>query len=77
MIDPPWHGGTYDLKEVEGGVEFSLITNECSVGTKDREEHGFRAGKVYVEHSSRLFEKGQASFGWADDVGGLGAVLSP
>jgi len=57
--DPPCTV-TYDLKEVEGGVEFSLITTNVPVGTKT-EKSMAQGGKFIVETFKSVVEKGQPS----------------
>jgi len=53
---------TYDLKEVEGGVEFSLTTTNVPAGTKT-EKGMAQGGKFIVETFKSVVEKGKASFG--------------
>jgi len=59
--DPPCTV-TYELKEVEGGVEFSLITTNIPVGTKT-EKGMAQGGKFIVETFKSVVENGKPSFG--------------
>lgn len=57
--DPPCTV-TYELKEVEGGVEFSLITTNVPAGTKT-EKGMAQGGKFIVETFKAVVETGKPS----------------
>ena len=59
--DPPCTV-TYELKEVEGGVEFSLITTNVSAGTKT-EKSMAQGGPFIVNTFKSVVETGKPSFG--------------
>ena len=59
--DPPCKV-TYQLKEVDGGVEFSLITENAPAGTKT-EKSMAEGGKWIAENFKSYVEKGKVSFG--------------
>ena len=59
--DPPCTV-TYELKEVEGGVEFSLITTNVPADTKT-EKGMAQGGKFIVETFKSVVENGRPSFG--------------
>ncbi len=59
--DPPCTV-TYELKEVDGGVEFSLITTNVPAGTKT-EKGMAQGGKFIVETFKSVVETGQPSTG--------------
>ena len=72
--DPPCTV-TYDLKEVEGGVEFSLTTTNVPVGTKT-EKGMAQGGKFIVETFKSVVETGKPSFGGRLMLGVMG-VFQP
>lgn len=75
--DPPCTV-TYELKEVEGGVEFSLITTNVPEGTKT-EKGMAQGGKFIVETFKSVVETGRPSFGGRMMLGVMGmfAFLTP
>jgi len=60
--DDPECKVTYLLKEVEGGVEFTLISEDMPVGTKT-EKQMRSGGDMIVKVLKDIVEKGQPSFG--------------
>jgi uncharacterized protein YndB with AHSA1/START domain len=52
---------TYELKEVPGGTEFSLITTNVPAGTKT-EKSMVQGGPFIVENLKRLVETGKPAF---------------
>lgn len=66
---------TYLLKEVEGGTEFSLVTENIIVGSKS--EKSMESGaKFIVENFKSFVETGRVTFG-ARIMNGLYALMSP
>ncbi len=53
---------TYTLKEIEGGVEFCLITENVPVGTKT-EKSMASGGKWITENLKKYVETGKPTFG--------------
>lgn len=68
--DPPCTV-TYELKEVDGGVEFSLTTTNVPVGTKT-EQGMAQGGKFIVETFKSVVENGAPSFGGRMMLGMMG-----
>jgi uncharacterized protein YndB with AHSA1/START domain len=62
---------TYELKEVEGGVEFSLITTNVPEGTKTQQGMA-QGGKFIVETFKAVVETGKPSFGGRMMLGMMG-----
>ncbi len=62
---------TYDLKEVEGGVEFSLITTNVPAGTKT-EKGMAQGGSFIVETFKSVVETGKPGFGKRMMLGMMG-----
>ncbi len=75
--DPPCTV-TYDLKEVNGAVEFSLITTNVPAGTKT-EKGMAQGGKFIVQTFKSVVENGKPSFGGRMMLGimGLFEPLTP
>ncbi|MEM7432734.1 MAG: SRPBCC domain-containing protein [Pseudomonadota bacterium] len=68
--DPPCTV-TYELKEVDGGVEFSLITTNVPAGTKT--EKGMAQGGNYIVNTLKsIVENGAPSFGTKLMLGVMG-----
>ncbi len=59
--DPPCRV-TYDLKEVEGGVEFTLTTDDLTAGTKTAKQMA-GGGKMIVNNLKAIVESGSVPFG--------------
>jgi uncharacterized protein YndB with AHSA1/START domain len=59
--DPPCKVA-YDLKEVAGGVEFTLTVDDLPKGTKTGKQM-VGGGKMIVANVKRIVEKGDVSFG--------------
>ncbi len=75
--DPPCTV-TYALREVDGGVEFSLITENAPVGTKT--EKSMAEGSKWISENLKAYiETGKVSFGAQLMLGvmGLIAPLTP
>ena len=62
---------TYELKEVDGGVEFSLITTNVPADTKT-EKGMAQGGKFIVETFKSVVENGKPSFGTQMMLGMMG-----
>lgn len=75
--DPPCTV-TYELKEVDDGVEFSLTTTNVPVGTRT-EKSMAQGGKFIVETFKTVVEKGKPSLGGRIMLGmmGLFAPFTP
>lgn len=61
-LDDPVCKVTYKLKEVEGGVEFTLISEDLPVGTKTAKQMA-AGGEMIVNTLKDIVEKGRPSFG--------------
>ena len=66
---------TYTLKEVENGVEFSLITENVPVGTK-AEKSMASGGKWITENFKAYMETGKVTFG-ARMMLGMMTLMAP
>lgn len=64
---------TYDLKEINGAVEFSLTTTNVPVGTKT-EKSMAQGGKFIVQTFKSIVEAGKPSFGTQAMLGMIGLV---
>ncbi|MCG8405350.1 MAG: SRPBCC domain-containing protein [Phycisphaerales bacterium] len=72
--DPPCKV-TYDLKEVEGGVEFTLTSEDIPVGTKT-EKNMTRGADFIVKTLKAIIENGRPPFG-VRMLYGMFKVLTP
>lgn len=61
-FDDPECVVTYDLKEVEGGVEFTLTVSDIPEGTKTAKQMA-QGGNMIVGTLKRVIETGKPSFG--------------
>lgn len=61
-LDDPMSKVTYTLSEVEGGVEFSLITENIVAGSKS-EKSMDQGAKFIVENFKAYVETGKVTFG--------------
>jgi uncharacterized protein YndB with AHSA1/START domain len=52
---------TYELREVPGGTEFSLVTTNVPIGTKTEKSMG-QGGPFIVENLKKLVETGKPAF---------------
>ncbi len=77
-LDDPPCVVTYELKEVEGGVEFTLTSDKVPVGTKT-EKNMAQGGAFITDVLKSLVETGRPSFGKRVLllIIGLTAPLSP
>jgi uncharacterized protein YndB with AHSA1/START domain len=64
---------TYDLKEVDGGVEFTLTTTNVPAGTKT--EKGMAQGGMFIVNTFKsVVETGKPSFGTSMMLGMMGLM---
>lgn len=61
-FDDPYCKVTHLLKEVEGGVEYTLVSEDIPVGTKTEKQMG-SGGDLIVKVLKDTIEKGKPSFG--------------
>ena len=74
-LDDPPSKVTYTLKEVEGGTEFCLITENIVAGSKS--ERSMDAGAKFIVGNFKAFvETGKATFS-ARMMNGVYALMSP
>lgn len=77
--DDPYCRVTYDLREVEGGVEFTLTSEEIPTGTKTLKAMS-RGGDFIVATLKAIVEQGRPSFftrAIYAVMGVLGPLMSP
>lgn len=61
-LDDPPCVVTYDLREADGGTEFTLTITDCAPGTKT-EKQMLMGGKMIVSTLKRVIENGSPSLG--------------
>jgi len=77
--DDPYCRVTYDLREVEGGVEFTLTSEEVPANTKTSKAMG-RGGDFIVRTLKSIVEQGRPALGTRllySLMGALGPLMSP
>ena len=73
--DDPYCKVTYDLEEVEAGVEFTLTSEDIAVGTKTAKDMA-RGGDFIVKTLKQIVEDGRPALG-TRILYGLFGVLGP